>query len=82
MTWASHSLPAEIERAQPHELVHGAGHRRLPAERRNLERLALEGYHFCEGCLNVTELVVNHCSLCGSALVVWCAPVFGQEGQQ
>lgn len=53
---------------------------RLPQDKRNLRTLADQGYYFCDGCQNVTEIDNEHlCVLCHSHLVEWHDPVFNKE---
>lgn len=46
----------------------------------DLRRLCETGFHFCQCCQKITELVCREgaypkCGLCGSHRVKWCPPV-------
>jgi len=67
--WTPREPDANARRAQK---LH-----RLPAEERDLRKLAISGYWFCMGCKEITKRDDQECCvLCKSSRVEWQAPVF------
>jgi Zn finger protein HypA/HybF involved in hydrogenase expression len=65
----------DLPEGKPKQTLH-----RLAPEQRDLRRLAEQGYHFCNGCQNVTEKDKrDRCILCKSDQVEWHDPVFKEE---